>query len=462
MASKGINTDLDFSAPTSSTPAVGASKLLKIITASRAAVSNASGDLAASATTATEIGYVSGVTSAIQTQINTLSASVAATFPVADTQTLVKGSADATKLLRFEVDGFTTGTTRVLTPPNADIVIAGSAAALTSGRVPNATTGGLLTNSNIFINGNNVGIGVSPNYPLEITVASVAGSPVFATRLNYTSNVTTSGASFAIANDVAANISVSAGQTDSGYKRAARTEIYCGSGHAGTSALLEGYVVSAYIDATAPATALVTTIRGINANVRTDKAGTTISTAQAVYANSSGSAGTVTNAYDFYGANASGKNYLAGFLSVGVDANTAQFQVNTGSSSRVAAIIKGAASQSANLLELQSSAAAVLASVSAAGLGTFAGLSITDATNIAFSATTGSKIGTATTQKLAFHNSTPTIQRAGAAQNAVATTAATNIAPYGFTTQAQADAIITLTNEIRAALVEKGLIKGSA
>lgn len=47
------------------------------------------------------------------------------TLPVADTQTIIKGSADATKLLRFEVDGFTAGATRVLTPPNADATIAG-------------------------------------------------------------------------------------------------------------------------------------------------------------------------------------------------------------------------------------------------------------------------------------------------------------------------------------------------
>lgn len=73
--------------------------------------------------------------------------SVSAILPVADTQTVVKGSADATKLIRFEVDGLTTGTTRVLTPPDANIVIAGSAAALTSGRVPFATTGGLLADS---------------------------------------------------------------------------------------------------------------------------------------------------------------------------------------------------------------------------------------------------------------------------------------------------------------------------
>lgn len=89
-------------------------------------------------------------------------------------------------------------------------------------------------------------------------------------------------------------------------------------------------------------------------------------------------------------------------------------------------------------------------------------IELADAKNIKFQTTTGTKIGTATGQKLAFHNSTPVIQRAGAAQAAVATTASTNIAPYGYTTSAQADAIVTLVNEIRATLVEKGLMKGSA
>lgn len=46
-------------------------------------------------------------------------------LPVADTQTIIKGSVDATKLVRFEVDGLTTGTTRVVTVPDADITIAG-------------------------------------------------------------------------------------------------------------------------------------------------------------------------------------------------------------------------------------------------------------------------------------------------------------------------------------------------
>lgn len=51
-------------------------------------------------------------------------AQAASVLPVVDTTAIVKGSADATKLLRFEVDGFTTGTTRVLTPPNFDGTIA--------------------------------------------------------------------------------------------------------------------------------------------------------------------------------------------------------------------------------------------------------------------------------------------------------------------------------------------------
>jgi len=47
-------------------------------------------------------------------------------LPVPDTDSVVRGSADGTKLLRFEVDGFTTATTRVLTPQNASYTLAGT------------------------------------------------------------------------------------------------------------------------------------------------------------------------------------------------------------------------------------------------------------------------------------------------------------------------------------------------
>ncbi len=41
--------------------------------------------------------------------------------PVADTTDLVKGSADATKLLRIEVDGLTTATTRTITMADQNV-----------------------------------------------------------------------------------------------------------------------------------------------------------------------------------------------------------------------------------------------------------------------------------------------------------------------------------------------------
>ena len=55
------------------------------------------------------------------------------------------------------------------------------------------------------------------------------------------------------------------------------------------------------------------------------------------------------------------------------------------------------------------------------------------------------QVGAATTSKVGFHGAAPTAQRANANQ-----TAATDLA-----------SVITLANELRAALIEKGMIKGS-
>ena len=91
---------------------------------------------------------------------------------------------------------------------------------------------------------------------------------------------------------------------------------------------------------------------------------------------------------------------------------------------------------------------------------TTAGLTITDV-DIALGTTTGTKIGTSASQKLGFYNATPIVQPSGASQAAVAGTAATNSSPYGYA-QAQADAIVTLVNALRTALLNVGIIKGSA
>lgn len=58
-------------------------------------------------------------------------ATLANALPFADSSALVKGSSDATKLLRFEIDGFTAGVTRVVTIPDEDLTLVGVATAQT-------------------------------------------------------------------------------------------------------------------------------------------------------------------------------------------------------------------------------------------------------------------------------------------------------------------------------------------
>lgn len=89
-------------------------------------------------------------------------------------------------------------------------------------------------------------------------------------------------------------------------------------------------------------------------------------------------------------------------------------------------------------------------------------LTLADGDNLALGTVTGTKIGTSVSQKLGFWNATPVVQPASASQAAVVTTAATQTTPYGFATQAQADALVTLVNALRTALVNIGAIKGAA
>lgn len=56
----------------------------------------------------------------------------------------------------------------------------------------------------------------------------------------------------------------------------------------------------------------------------------------------------------------------------------------------------------------------------------------------------------------------PTGVLASANQAAVTTTAATSTTPYGFSTTTQANAIVTLVNQLRSDLITAGTIKGSA
>ena len=73
----------------------------------------------------------------------------------------------------------------------------------------------------------------------------------------------------------------------------------------------------------------------------------------------------------------------------------------------------------------------------------------------------GTSLGQSTTDTISFYGVTPIAQRSGGAQAAVTTTAATSSTPFGFGTSTQAQAVVTLVNELRAALVAVGLIAGA-
>jgi len=108
-----------------------------------------------------------------------------------------------------------------------------------------------------------------------------------------------------------------------------------------------------------------------------------------------------------------------------------------------------------------SKALVVGASSELTGLGT---LTLADAANIVVNTSTGTKIGTATGQKLGFWNKTPVIQQASAAQAAVtpSTDYTGSDTVNKATVLAAVQAVETLVNRLRLDLVTTGIIKGSA
>jgi hypothetical protein len=73
-------------------------------------------------------------------------------LPVVDTTAIAKGSSDATKLVRLEVDGLTTGTTRVITVPDTNLTLAGRDVANTF-TPQQSFTNGLLLPEDVSISG---------------------------------------------------------------------------------------------------------------------------------------------------------------------------------------------------------------------------------------------------------------------------------------------------------------------
>jgi len=81
-------------------------------------------------------------------------------------------------------------------------------------------------------------------------------------------------------------------------------------------------------------------------------------------------------------------------------------------------------------------------------------------------ASDGTSIGLTTSEKISLYGVTPITQRTNAAQAAVATTVSVStttgaITSWGYPTSTIANGIVSLVNELRAALVALGAIKGS-
>ena len=88
-------------------------------------------------------------------------------------------------------------------------------------------------------------------------------------------------------------------------------------------------------------------------------------------------------------------------------------------------------------------------------------ITLADDKDIIVGTTTGTNIGTATTQKIGFYGVTPVVQRASANQ-AAAPAGGTGATEGAYDTAAHRDALIALVNEMRTVLVNLGLMKGSA
>lgn len=135
----------------------------------------------------------------------------------------------------------------------------------------------------------------------------------------------------------------------------------------------------------------------------------------------------------------------AGLVTVGATKGTGLFNV-LGSSDVVQAIVKAHSTQTSNGVEFWSPTALQMA---------IAG----NMRDWILDTTTGTKIGTATTQKLGFWNATPIVQPSGATQ---AAPAAYVSGAFGLDSAANMQALYDLVVAMRTALVNVGIMKGSA
>lgn len=191
--------------------------------------------------------------------------------------------------------------------------------------------------------------------------------------------------------------------------------------------------------------------------------------------------GTGTGIQMIGGTGPSGGIFTGGYASV-INFNNNVVIMGTVATTSVKIIARGVASQTANLQEWQDSSSTVLTSIDSAGkIKTFAG--IADGTNVVLGTTTGTKFGTATTQKIGFYNATPITQPTEITDEL---TTITHTAPgtpdyavqdlidssagaaFGFATKDEGNTVLSVianlqarVNELETALANLGLLQDS-
>jgi hypothetical protein len=80
---------------------------------------------------------------------------------------------------------------------------------------------------------------------------------------------------------------------------------------------------------------------------------------------------------------------------------------------------------------------------------------------VTYNSPDGAQIGKGSTEKLGFWGATPVVRRSGATQAALTVTATTTGGVFGFTSTTQFSALMAQVEELRAALVQYGMLAGS-
>ena len=138
------------------------------LTASKAVISNSSQKIAVSATTETELGYVNGVTSGIQAQIDGVTAGTVTTID--DDNFTLQDNADNSKKAQFQCSSISASTTRTYTLPDADTTL-GEGGAI-------STLGSTFTNYNDISSSADTDMVATKNYML-VGAIDVTGSAVW-------------------------------------------------------------------------------------------------------------------------------------------------------------------------------------------------------------------------------------------------------------------------------------------